>query len=325
MRIHDLHILPKFRDSWSYLYVDNCRIEQQDKAIVIMDVNGKVPVPCAAVCLLMLGPGSSVTHGAISALADNGCLVCWCGEEGVRFYAYGQGKTRNADNLLHQALLWADPDTRIEVVIRLYQMRFNEPLPESWDLRQIRGREGIRVREAYARASRETGVSWTGRSYDRKDWAASDPVNRALSAANSCLYGICQAAILGLGLSPAIGFIHAGKMLSFVYDVADLYKTEVSIPIAFSTAAEGPEHIETRVRRASRDAFKKNMLLKNAVQDIQFALRLKAAGRSGISSALDSDPALPAFLWDSEEGAVESGKNFAEDGEVEEKDGSTDT
>ena len=257
MRIHDLHILPKFRDSWSYLYVDNCRIEQQDKAIMLVDAKGKVPVPCAAVCLLMLGPGTSVTHAAISALADNGCLVCWGGEEGVRFYAYGQGKTRNADNLLHQARLWSDPHTRIEVVVRLYQMRFDEPLPDSWDLRQIRGREGIRVREAYARASRETGVPWTGRSYDRKNWAASDPVNRALSAANSCLYGICQAAILALGLSPAIGFIHTGKMLSFVYDVADLYKADVSIPIAFAMAAEGPEHLENAKREKRRGTCSK--------------------------------------------------------------------
>jgi CRISP-associated protein Cas1 len=325
MRIQDLHILPKFRDSWSYVYVDNCRIEQQDKAIVVMDVKGRVPVPCAAVCLLMLGPGTSITHAAISALADNGCLVCWGGEEGVRFYAYGQGKTRNADNLLHQALLWSDPDKRLEVVVRLYQMRFDEHLPDSWDLRQIRGREGIRVREAYARASRETGVPWTGRSYDRNNWAASDPVNRALSAANSCLYGICQAAILALGLSPAIGFIHTGKMLSFVYDIADLYKVDVSIPIAFSMVAEGLEHIETRARKASRDAFKKNMLLKKMVQDIQFALQIKRNGRSGPSSSLDSDPALPASLWDPVEGTVESGKNFAEQGEVEGEDGSADT
>jgi CRISPR-associated protein Cas1 len=325
MRIHDLHILPKFRDSWSYLYVDNCRIEQQDKAIVVLDANGKIPVPCAAVCLLMLGPGTSITHAAISALADNGCLVCWGGEEGVRFYAYGQGKTRNADNLLHQARLWSDPDTRIEVVIKLYKMRFDEPLPDSWDLRQIRGREGIRVREAYACASRDTGVPWTGRSYDRKNWAASDPVNRALSAANSCLYGICQAGILALGLSPAIGFIHTGKMLSFVYDIADLYKTDISIPIAFSIVAEGLEQLETRARRAPRDAFKKNMLLKKVIQDIQFALRIKSAGQPGISSALDSDPALPASLWDPVEGAVESGKNFAEEGEVGEEDGGADT
>ncbi|MBI5248088.1 MAG: type I-E CRISPR-associated endonuclease Cas1 [Desulfomonile tiedjei] len=325
MRIQDLQILPKFRDAWSYLYVDNCRIEQQDKAIVVLDANGKVPVPCAAVCLLMLGPGTSVTHAAISALADNGCLVCWGGEEGVRFYAYGQGKTRNADNLLHQASLWADPETRLEVVIRLYQMRFGEAIPDSWDLRQIRGKEGIRVREAYARASKETGVPWTGRSYDRKNWAASDPVNRALSAANSCLYGICQAAILALGLSPAIGFIHTGKMLSFVYDIADLYKTEISIPIAFSEAAEGSEHLETRARKASRDTFRKNMLLKKAVQDILFALGIRGDDRSKGSSGLDTDPALPASLWDPVEGTVESGKNFAEDSEVGEEDGGADS
>jgi CRISPR-associated protein Cas1 len=243
----------------------------------------------------------------------------------VRFYAYGQGKTRNADNLLHQALLWANPDTRLQVVIRLYQMRFQEPLPDTWDLRQIRGREGIRVREAYAQASRETGVPWTRRCYDRRNWAAGDPVNRALSAANSCLYGLCQAAILALGLSPAIGFIHTGKMLSFVYDIADLFKADVSIPIAFSTVAEGSEHIETRARRASRDTFKKTMLLKKVVQDIQFALEIKTDAGLGASSTVDSDPALPAFLWDPVDKALESGKNFAEEEGGVRDDGSADT
>ncbi len=172
-----------------------------------------------------LGSGGQWMSGLLGRRRRRAFLCLWA------------GKDANADNLLHQALLWSDPDTRIEVVIRLYQMRFDEPLPDTWDLRQIRGREGIRVREAYASSFPRDRRPWTGRSYDRTNWAASDPVNRALSAANSCLYGICQAAILALGLSPAIGFIHTGKMLSFVYDVADLYKADVSIPIAFSMVA----------------------------------------------------------------------------------------
>jgi len=313
MRIQDLHILPKFRDCWSYLYVEHCVIEQQDKAIAIIDARGKVPVPCATLCLLMLGPGTKITHAAITALADNGCLVYWCGEEGVRFYAYGRGKTRNADNLLHQAKLWADPRLRLDVVMRLYRMRFDEPLDESLELPQIRGKEGVRVREAYARASRETGVEWKGRFYERGSWAAADPVNRALSAANSCLYGLCQAAILALGLSPALGFIHTGKMLSFVYDVADLYKTDVSIPVAFRTVLEGSEHLETRARRACRDAFKERQMLKKMVSDIQFALGLQSDKRADQCSLFDGDPALPGALWDPVEGRVQGGQNFGEE------------
>ena len=118
----------------------------------------------------MLGPGTSITHAAVSSLVDNGCLVFWCGEEGIRLYACGQGKTRHAHNLLRQARMWADEDLRLQVVRKMYSMRFDELLDDSLTMRQIRGKEGIRVREAYARAARETGVPWHGRSYDRRDW-----------------------------------------------------------------------------------------------------------------------------------------------------------
>jgi CRISPR-associated protein Cas1 len=216
----------------SYLYVEHCRIDQEDKAIALHDKNGKTPVPCASLVMLMLGPGTSITHAAIRALADNGCLVIWSGEENVRFYAQGMGETRSARNLLRQARLCSNPDRRLQVVLRMYQHRFDEPLGGGMTLRQIRGREGIRVRESYARASRATGVPWHGRSYVSTNWAAADPVNRALSCANSCLYGICHAAIVSMGYSPALGFIHTGKMLSFVYDIADLYKADLTIPLA---------------------------------------------------------------------------------------------
>lgn len=110
MRVQDLHVLPKFSDGWSYLYVEHCRVDQEARAIAIHDESGKVPVPCANLALLMLGPGVSITHAAISVLADHGCLVAWCGEEGVRFYAVGMGETRSAANFLHQARAWADAD-----------------------------------------------------------------------------------------------------------------------------------------------------------------------------------------------------------------------
>jgi len=313
MRIQDLHILPKFRDGWSYLYVEHCKVEQEDKSIAIIDQNGKVPVPAAALALLMVGPGTSITHAAVSALVDNGCLMCWCGEEGVRLYAYGHGKTRHSRNLLRQALLWADPDSRQQVVRKLYLIRFEDGLDEALTLQQIRGKEGIRVREAYAQASRETGILWKGRSYDRGAWAAADPVNRALSAANSCLYGICHAGILALGLSPALGFIHTGKMLSFVYDVADLYKTETSIPLAFRAVAEGVEKLESRVRQGIRDLVREKRLLVRIVDDLQSLLDLRRGAHGPGFGDFDSDAGLPGGLWDPEEGQVAGGVNFGDD------------
>jgi len=318
MRTQDLHLLPKFRDSLSYLYVEHCRVEQEGKAVAIWDAQGKVPVPCADLAVLLLGPGTAITHAAVSALADNGCLVLWCGEAGVRLYAQGLGLTRSATNFLHQVRLWTDPQRRLAVVLRLYRQRFPEPLPDSLSLQQIRGREGVRVREAYAKASRETGVPWHGRSYQRDAWQSADPINRALSAANSCLYGICHAAILALGLSPALGFIHTGKMLSFVYDVADLYKTRISIPVAFQETGRGLEKLESRVRQACRDIFAKQMFLKHIVQDLLTILELGPGGENRPEHvAYHRDQAAPGALWDPEAGEVPGGQNFAPEDEVE--------
>lgn len=311
----DLHTLPKIRDSWSYLYVEHCRIDQEARAIAIHDASGKTPVPCAALTLLMLGPGTRITHAAIRTLAENGCLVMWTGEGAVRFYALGMGETRSAHNLLEQARRWADPVQRLAVVRRMYSIRFPEPLGEELSLQQIRGKEGIRVREAYARASRETGVPWKGRAYQRERWDSADPVNRALSAANSCLYGVCHAAIVSTGFSPALGFVHTGKLLSFVYDIADLYKTEVTVPIAFRCVAEGETRLESRVRYACRDLFREQRILARIVPDIVRVLGLSGEEAEG---GFDSDDAMPGGLWDPEVGEVAAGMNWGEEQKVTE-------
>lgn len=308
----DLHTLPKVRDSWSFLYVEHCRVDQEDKAIALHDKRGRTPVPCASLTTLFLGPGTTITHAAVRALADNGCLVAWCGEDNVRFYAVGMGETRSSASLLHQARMWSDPGKRLEVVQRMYEMRFGEPVPPTATLREIRGREGMRVRKAYAAASAATGVPWTGRAYKRGEWHKADYVNRALSAANSYLYGVCHAAIVSAGFSPALGFIHTGKMLSFVYDIADLYKTSVVIPAAFAAAREGSLNLGPRVRLACRQAFVQMRLLRRIVPDIQYALGMEGA-RDERDAVLDSEGSAPAGLWDPV-GTLPGGTNYAHGG-----------
>ena len=306
----DLHILPKVRDSWSYLYIEHARIDQEAKAIAVHDAKGKMPVPCASLTLLMLGPGTTITQAAIRTLAECGCLVAWTGEEGVRFYAVGTGETRSAAGVLKQARLVSDPTLRLEVAMNLYRFRFQESLKGSMTLQQVRGLEGVRVREAYARASAESGVAWWGRSYKRERWEASDPVNRALSCANACLYGVCHAAIVSAGYSPALGFIHTGKMLSFVYDVADLYKCDMTVPVAFEAAAEAAGEIERHVRRACRDRFQRERLLTRIVPDIEAALNVGGEG-AGVELARDIDAPddPPGGLWDPRQGLVAGGVN----------------
>lgn len=311
--IKSLRILPKVRDSWSYLYADLCRIEHDDKAIALVTERSKIPVPCASLNLLMLGPGTSITHAAIHTLADNGCQVVWAGEGGVRFYAHGLGETRDGRRLLKQAYLCTHPPLRLEIVRKMYLARFPEPLDPTLTIQQIRGREGVRVRETYARASRETGVAWAGRDYKQSDWGSADLINRALSSANSCLYGICQAAIVAAGYSTGLGFIHTGKMLSFVYDIADLYKAEMTISLAFRTVAEGPDNLEMRVRKACRDTFHKKRLLKSIVEDIDRLLDIDAGKLKSIQEQLDENAAIPGGLWDPQMGSVSGGVNWSDE------------
>jgi CRISPR-associated protein Cas1 len=128
--------------------------------------------------------------------------------------------------------------------------------------------EGSRVRTAYARLAAQYGVRWDGRNYDQGNWNAADPVNRALSAANACLYGVCHAAVVSAGYSAGLGFIHTGKLLSFVYDIADLYKTDVTVPVAFRVAATEREGVERKVRLGCRQAFHDARLMDRILPDV---------------------------------------------------------
>jgi CRISPR-associated protein Cas1 len=294
--MESLQVVPRFDDSLTYLYTEHSRVDRSEGSLALWDERGKLEVPVAALRVLMLGPGSSLTHAAVQVLADCNCLVIWCGEELVRFYAQGMGGTRSAARLLHQARMACDPLTRWQVVRRMYARRFAELPPPEATIEQLRGMEGYRVREAYRQWSESTGVPWTGRAYDREAWGHADPINRALSAANSCLYGLCQAAILSAGYSPALGFIHTGKQLSFVYDVADLYKTDLSLPIAFETAKENPPQIERAVRLAMREAFRGCKLVERIIPDLRTLLADETPEEE--LETYDEDPARPADLWD---------------------------
>lgn len=296
----DLHELPKFRDGLSYLYLERCKIEQDEKSIASYDQEGVTKIPCASLAVIMLGPGAAISHEAIKTIAQNGCLLIWSGEEGVRFYAQGMGETRSSYKLIRQAALVSDPVKRLEVVRKMYMMRFQgiEGV-ENHDLEELRGMEGVRVRTAYAQASKKYGVSWAGRSYKRDSWGSADPINRALSSANACLYGLCHAAIVTAGYSPALGFIHNGKQLSFVYDVADLYKTETIIPVAFKATAEGSEDLERRIRLELRDSFRERRILARIVDDINELMGEEDDPKD--DDHFSEDAARPAPLWHEDE------------------------
>lgn len=302
----NLQELPKLADSITYLYLEHAIIEQNDTAIVAIQKDGSVPVPIAAMTCLLLGPGTSITHAAIRAVCDNGCMAIWCGENGGRFYASGTGETRSAKNLLKQARACMDDTLHMAAVRRMYEIRFPKVKTEHLSLQQIRGMEGIRVRKSYELASKTTGVAWKKRSYKGTDWDASDPINQALSEANALLYGLCHAAIVSLGYSPGLGFVHTGKQLSFVYDIADLYKADTTIPAAFEAVKMNTDDLSRTVRICCRDYFARAKLLSRIAGDIAWVLD---AGDNDIQDNAEQ----AGNLWDEAGGIVSGGRNYASD------------
>lgn len=171
-------------------------------------------------------------------------------------------------------------------------------------MQQLRGREGARVRRCYREHAERTGVEWVRRDYDPNDFAASDDVNKALSAATTCLYGLAHSVIAALGCSPGLGFIHTGHDRSFVYDIADLYKAEFAIPIAFDIAAEGVDDIPGATRRAVRDRIYAERLLPRCAQDIRTLL---------LPEDRDDESGWEAdvvYLWDDRGSAVAGARSY---------------
>ena len=268
----DLTQLTRFGDRLTFLYLEKGHIEQHLRSIAYVTEQESIPIPAASLALLMLGPGTTITHAAVKNLADCNCLVAWCGDEGTRFYSHGRGGTYQADKLLRQAELYCNQRTRAQVVRRMYEKRFGQLVDASLTIEQVRGREGYRVRNAYREAAERFGLKWEGRNYDPSDWNKADPLNRALSAANACLHGIVQAGIITAGYSSAIGFIHTGKALSFVYDIADLYKVSMIVPMVFEVVSQSDKGVEGRARMACRDLFHRERLLERILPDIEEVL-----------------------------------------------------
>ncbi|WP_257293981.1 type I-E CRISPR-associated endonuclease Cas1e [Endozoicomonas sp. YOMI1] len=259
------------KDRVSMVFVSKGRIDVRDGAFVVVDeVKGdRKHIPVGSVVCIMLEPGTRVSHAAVKLAATTGTLLIWTGESGVRLYSAGQPGGARSDKLLYQAKLALDEELRLKVVRKMFEFRFGEPAPSRRSVDQLRGLEGARVRKTYQLMAKQYGVEWKGRSYDPKDWESGDTINKCLSAATACLYGVTEAAVLAAGYAPAIGFIHSGKPKAFVYDIADLFKFETVVPVAFQVAAKGTHSPDRDVRIACRDSFRKTRLLKKIIPTIE--------------------------------------------------------
>ncbi|MEU1015745.1 type I-E CRISPR-associated endonuclease Cas1e [Streptomyces sp. NPDC005898] len=276
--------LTRVGDRLSFVYLERCTIHRDDNAITATDADGVTHIPSATIGTLLLGPGTRVTHQAMTLLGECGAGVTWVGEHGVRFYAGGRALSRSSALAEAQATVWANRRTRLEVARAMYRLRFPHDDPAGRSRQELLSMEGRRLKECYGREAARTGVPWRRREYHREDFSAGDPPNQAVTAAAQCMYGVAHSVVSALGCSPALGFVHSGNERSFVLDVADLYKTDVAIPAAFDAAAEGAEDVASRTRRALRDRINRTNLLDRCVRDIKDLL-----GYTGALAATDTD------------------------------------
>lgn len=264
-------MLPKLtpipiKERVAFMFLERGQLDVRDGAFVLVDKEGvRTHIPIGSVTCLFLEPGIRITHAATRLAAQVGCLLCWVGEAGVRLYAAGQPGGARSDRLLYQARLALDPSARLKVVRKMYEVRFGKLPPHRRSVDQLRGLEGQRVRNLYQDLAKRYGVTWNKRNYDPKNWSKADPINKALSVANAALYGVTEAAVLAAGYAPAVGFVHTGKPLSFVYDIADLVKFDTVVPVAFEQAKQKPHNLERSVRQGCRDQFRKKKILSRLI------------------------------------------------------------
>lgn len=231
--------LPQVKDKYPFLYLERGRLEIDDSSIKWIDAsNNVVPLPVATLNAVLLGPGTTVTHDAVRTAAAANCSICWVGEDSLLFYAAGFLPTADTRNLKKQIELSADPNKAIEVARRMFARRFPDADLTGKSLQELMGMEGHRVRALYQAKAEQYQVGWKGRSFTPGKFEVSDLTNQILTSTNAALYGVLCSATHSLGYSPHIGFIHSGSPLPFVYDMADLYKAELCIDLAFHLTRE---------------------------------------------------------------------------------------
>lgn len=297
MKPYDMPVQP-LKQRLSTYTVERGIVEVDGSTIVVTDVNGiRTQIPVGSLAVLMLEPGASITHAAVKLCADSRTLLLWTGEGGVRLYSAGAEGSAHSYNLLRQAQLALESRTRLAVARAMYNLRFEAPAPRRRSIEQLRGMEGARVRERYKELSKRYGVAWNGRLYDMNNWGASDAINKAISAANSCLYGLCHAAILIGGLSPAIGFVHTGYALAFVHDLADIWKMETCVEAAFRVVAAGERDPARAVRLHLRDTFRETRMLETIIPTM-FTLLQAGVDEDKLPVELGGAKRQESTVWD---------------------------
>lgn len=300
------HILPKITDRLSFLYIDQSTINRKDYSLTVESNYGQAAIPVNIINTLLLGPGVSMTHRAIELAAKSGVSLIWVGTHGAKCYSTVHPLSTNTKFLERQAKYSTHRNHRIRVAREMYAMRFDDDV-STHTMQQLRGKEGTRMKKIYRTHAKEYGIEWHGRQYDPNDFSSGDLINRSLSIANDILYAVCLGVVSSLGMSNGLGFVHTGHSQSFIYDLADLYKANTSIPIAFQVASSivDENDLQNELRTAMRKVFKDMNIAKRMIDDIHTLFDIDSVDESSVEVM---------FLWDDRVNLVGYGVNYSKVG-----------
>ncbi|CAK0741921.1 CRISPR-associated endonuclease Cas1 [Azospirillaceae bacterium] len=234
---------------------------------------GAYAIPFQTVSLILLGPGSTVSHDALRLMSRHGVGWLAVGEDGVRAYTVPPLGSNDSELARRQARVWADADgARLSIARRMYAWRLGEIFPRA-DISVLRGMEGARMKETYRLLAQKHGVSWSGRLYDRSNPESADPANQAINHAATAVEAAAAVAVAAVSAIPQLGFIHEASSNAFVLDVADMFRDEITLPIAFQAVRHAQQNLdmplERCVRRLAGQIFRKKKLIDSMIDRIQ--------------------------------------------------------
>jgi CRISP-associated protein Cas1 len=231
-------------------------------------------IPFQTVSCFSLGPGVTVSHDAMRIAARHGTGILFTGDGGVRVYASMPFGPDDSALARRQIAAWADAEARLRCVRRMYAWRLGEVLPDT-DLDTLRGIEGARMRETYRLLTRQYGIKWDGRHYDRSNPERDDIPNQAINHAATAVEAAAMVATAVAGAIPQIGFIHEASGISFCLDIADLYRDSVTLPVAFGAVREFERQsqpamtLEAVTRKLAGRTFRKQHLVAAMIDKIK--------------------------------------------------------
>lgn len=300
--------LLRVEDRISFLYLEFAALVRDGGSLKAVRDTGTLNIPVATVNVLWLGPSVTITHQAMTLIMECGTSLIWVGEDGLSFHASGRPLNGRTELLLAQAKIHTNPSLRLKCAKNMYRIRFGEDAPrDATSLNKLRGYEGARVKRVYTEYASRYNVRWGGRMFTPGDISKSDAINQALTISHHCLYAVISGVVAGLGMHGGMSVVHNGTQNSFIYDIADLYKTEVCVPVAFRVIRDYSGLEGSRLAHMVRAEMRVDMtaarIVPRAVKDIYKLL---------LSREVDAQYESSDYLWDTNE-SVAGGTNYGRD------------